>query len=134
MGQALLIDSFVCFDYMVSDGRSRILTGYLTESEPKQELLYVSIILIRLMIKRSKDQLIAQILELCLQSGVAKTKIIYQVNMNFNTVSPYLDLLISKGLIEATPTKHPIFKTTPKGKRALVSLRVIHKKILECLP
>jgi len=83
--------------------------------------------------RRSKDQLIAQILELCLQSGAVKTRIVYQVNMNFNTVGPYLDLLIRKGLIEATPSKYPIYKTTLKGKMALDNLRAIGEKISEGL-
>jgi len=82
--------------------------------------------------RRSKDKIIAQILEVCrMPPGVIKTKIVYQVNMNFNTIRPYLDLLIKNGLIEATPTKYPIYKTTAKGEMALDRLRALDEKIPE---
>ena len=72
--------------------------------------------------KRRKDQIISQILALCL-GGANKTKIVYQVNLNFKTASNHLDLLLKKGLLEATQSKRPIYKTTPKGERALEILQ-----------
>ena len=72
--------------------------------------------------KRRKDQVISQILALCL-GGVNKTKIVYQVNLNFKTANAHLDLLLKKGLLEATQGNSPIYKTTPKGERALEILQ-----------
>lgn len=83
--------------------------------------------------RRSKDKIIAHILEVCRMPGVIKTKIVYQVNMNFNTIRPYLDLLIKNGLIEATSTKYPIYKTTPKGEMALDRLKELEEKIPESI-
>jgi len=72
--------------------------------------------------KRRKDQVISQILALCL-GGVNKTKIVYQVNLNFKTANAHLDLLLKKGLLEATQGNSPIYKTTPKGEKALEILQ-----------
>jgi len=45
------------------------------------------------------------------------------VGLNFKTASNHLDLLLKKGLLEATQSKRPIYKTTPKGERALEILQ-----------
>jgi predicted transcriptional regulator len=37
--------------------------------------------------KRSKDQIKAQILALCQEDGANKTRIVYQVGLNFRTVN-----------------------------------------------
>jgi hypothetical protein len=44
--------------------------------------------------KRSRQEIITQILEICM-NGASKTKIVYQANLNFKMVNPYLDLLIT---------------------------------------
>lgn len=76
-------------------------------------------------VRRSKDQIVAQILGLCQEDGASKTRIVYLVNLNFHNVNTYLDLLLGKGLIEATQSNRPIYKTTPKGEWALESLREV---------
>ena len=43
--------------------------------------------------KRSRDQIKAQILALCQEDSANKTRIVYQVGLNFHTVEPYLELL-----------------------------------------
>lgn len=46
-------------------------------------------------------QIMAAILRTCdCTDGVNKTRIVYQANLNFRTVNPYLSFLIEKGLIE----------------------------------
>jgi len=75
--------------------------------------------------KRSKAQIIAQILALCQGDSAGKTRIVYQAGLNFRTVNGYLDLLLGKGLLEATEGDRTIYKTTPEGERALESLRVV---------
>lgn len=48
--------------------------------------------------------------------GASKTRIVYQANMNFMTVGPYLDNLIKSGCIEPIHEgSRIIYKTTPKG-------------------
>ncbi len=75
--------------------------------------------------KRSRDQIITQILALCQEDGASKTRIVYQVNLNFKTVKEYLDLLLEKGLIEAISGGHITYKTTEKGERALEFHRAV---------
>jgi len=90
-------------------------------------------ILLVAMSPRNKDQIIAQILEICLKSGVTKTHVVYQSNLNFRTVVPYLSLLTGRGLLEMVPGKFKIYKTTPKGKRALKAFNAIEKMVAERL-
>jgi len=85
------------------------------------------------MLRRSKDKIIADILEICLMPGVAKTQVVYQANLNFKMIRPYLDLLTRGELLEAVPGKSTTYKTTSKGKKALKSLRAIEEIIPERL-
>jgi predicted transcriptional regulator len=48
--------------------------------------------------KRNKDQIKSQILALCQEDGANKTRIVYQVGLNFKTVKGYLDLLLERSL------------------------------------
>ena len=75
--------------------------------------------------KRSKDQLISQILTSCRGDGAGKTRIVYQVGLNFGTIKPYLSLLTEKGLLEAVLGDRSIYRTTPKGEKALECLREV---------
>jgi predicted transcriptional regulator len=77
--------------------------------------------------KRSKNQIITQILTTCQEECVNKTRVVYQANLNFRTVVPYLDQLIAKGLLEVSADKHPLYRTTAKGEEALESLREIEE-------
>ncbi len=78
--------------------------------------------------KRSRDLILASILETCSGSGVSKTKVVYLSNMNFGSIKPYLDLLINDGLIEITDGRPHLYRTTSKGLEALQ-----HFKALEIL-
>ena len=75
--------------------------------------------------KRNRDQINAQILSLCQEDATSKTRIVYQVNLNFKTVKDHLDLLLDKGLLEAIPGEHIMYKTTSAGERALEHHRAI---------
>jgi len=65
--------------------------------------------------KRSKDAIITQVLDICID-GASKTRIVYQANLNFRTVIPYIDLLIKNGLIECKSNSSTIYTTTTKGR------------------
>ncbi len=67
-------------------------------------------------VKRRSNILIAMnILDICI-NGASKTKIVYQANLNFSTVCPYLNNLINKGLIEEfAKDSRVMYRTTPKG-------------------
>lgn len=82
--------------------------------------------------KRSKDAIISQILEVCVE-GASKTKIVYQSNLNFRTVIPYIDLLTKNELLNVSTTNKSatIFKTTPKGIKLLKDFKNIQSVIPE---
>lgn len=76
--------------------------------------------------RRSRETIAELILTLCLE-GINKTRIVYQANLNFKTVRPYLDLLIENGLIEVEEGKgivKAIYRTTQKGEELLDQLKV----------
>jgi predicted transcriptional regulator len=75
--------------------------------------------------RRSKDQIIANILSTCQGAGASKTRIVYQVNMNFHTINPHLDMLIEKALLDVVQGSPVLYKTTRSGEEALESLREI---------
>ncbi len=82
-----------------------------------------------LMLRRSKEQIIAKMLQICQKPGVTRTYVVYQTNQNLKSVMAYLSLLIGWGLLEEIPDKSTTYKTTPKGKRALKALRAIEDMI-----
>jgi predicted transcriptional regulator len=78
--------------------------------------------------KRSKDMIISQILDICVD-GASKTKIVYQANLNFRTVNPYIELLTKNGLLETSVESTIIYKTTQKGIKMLRDFRSIQSEL-----
>lgn len=74
--------------------------------------------------KRSREIIIEGILETC-KEPATKTRVVYQANLNFRTVKPYLDLLIKSGLLEASREKISTYKTTEKGMNVLGHLKAL---------
>jgi predicted transcriptional regulator len=74
--------------------------------------------------KRSRDMIISQILDIC-ASGASKTKIVYQANLNFRTVNPYIDLLTKNGMINVRDGPNTLYETTEKGMDLLDSYKRI---------
>ena len=80
--------------------------------------------------KRSKDAIITQVLDIC-TDGASKTRIVYQANLNFRTVVPYIDVLIKNGLIECSNNSSTIYTTTSKGAKLLRDFKSIQCVIPE---
>jgi predicted transcriptional regulator len=80
--------------------------------------------------KRSRDMIISKILEICVD-GASKTRIVYQANLNFRTVNPYLELLSRNSLIAIKEGPIVIYETTSKGKELLESFRIIQSELSE---
>lgn len=79
-------------------------------------------------IKRSKEIVIADILDLCVV-GASKTRIVYQTNMNFKTASFYLTELVRIGLLQILNGDLTVYKTTERGREILRGLKSIQKEI-----
>lgn len=80
--------------------------------------------------KRSREAIITKVLEICCE-GATKTRIVYQANLNFHTVVPYLNLLIEKGLVVCSKNDSVIYKTTSNGIKLLKDLKSIQGELPE---
>lgn len=78
--------------------------------------------------KRSKHTIISQILEIC-DGGASKTRIVYQANLNFKTVNPYIELLTRNGLIESKSGRIVLYKTTNKGLKLQENFKQMHSEL-----
>ncbi len=78
--------------------------------------------------KRSKQEIIAQILEVCLESA-SKTRIVYQVNLNFRTINPYLEILMKNNLIEVGKGEQTLYNTTQKGADLLETIKKVNESL-----
>jgi len=83
-----------------------------------------------MVLKRDKLSIISEILQKCV-GGATKTAIVYQVNLNFKTVNPYLDLLIARGLLEVSQGSTLTYKTTEKGVKLLEDLKRVQDVLKE---
>jgi predicted transcriptional regulator len=80
--------------------------------------------------KRSRDMIISQILIVCTNRGAHKTRIVYQANLNFRIVSPYLELLTNNGMINAkTDSKQVVYETTTRGLALLDNYKQIQSEL-----
>ena len=59
--------------------------------------------------------------------GASKTHVVYESNLNFRTVNPYLDSLMMNGHIIKTNEEMPRYKTTDKGKELLAVIKEAHE-------
>jgi len=82
------------------------------------------------MMKRSKHVIISRILDIC-QNGANKTKIVYQANLNFRTVDPYIELLVKNNLIEVKQGKTILYETTERGINLLDDFKNIDSQLSE---
>jgi predicted transcriptional regulator len=82
-----------------------------------------------ILIKRSRDIIISKILDICTK-GAHKTRIVYQANLNFRTVNPYLELLTKNGMINAQKESNPVvYETTTRGLALLDNYKQIQSEL-----
>jgi predicted transcriptional regulator len=75
--------------------------------------------------RRSRPQIISEILEIC-RNGANKTRIVYQANLNFGIVNPYLKVLIENQLINLDQGE---YQTTPHGMNLLDSINQVNEML-----
>jgi predicted transcriptional regulator len=78
---------------------------------------------------RSKSEIIYKVLEICRGEGANKTKIVYQANLNFRKLNPYLALMIEDRLLEVLDGPAVLYRTTEKGYETLERLKEINALI-----
>ncbi len=73
--------------------------------------------------------IISKILEVCI-GGAHKTQIVYQANLNFKTINPYLKLLLSNGMINSEPDGDlVVYITTSRGLALLDNYKQIQEEL-----
>ncbi len=77
-------------------------------------------------VRRSKDQIIVAILDIC-EKGENLTTIVYRTNTSFATIKAYLNVLMKNDLLICQDTSPRIYKTTPKGLEIRDRLEGLHK-------
>jgi len=81
------------------------------------------------LMNRSRDRIISKVLDICTH-GAYKTKIVYQANLNFRTVNPYLELLTKNGMINSQEERNLIvYKTTTRGLALLDNYKQIQDQL-----
>ena len=80
--------------------------------------------------KRDRVEIISEILNICIK-GASKTHIVYQANLNFKTVDPYLMLLIKNNLIEICQGKQVRYKTTERGINLMKNINQLNDTLSE---
>lgn len=80
------------------------------------------------MARRNKLEILEIILDMCRSDGLTKTKIVYQINLNFKNAGSYLEWLTKHGyLIKENRT----YKTTTSGLDLLKDLNDINSIITD---
>jgi predicted transcriptional regulator len=77
--------------------------------------------------KRSKEQIISQILEVCCE-GANKTTIVYKTNSNSANVNSYLKMLLKNRLVKISRRS---YITTSKGIEILENLKKIQAALTD---
>jgi len=78
------------------------------------------------MTRRNKLEILGGILDICKGDGSSKTKIVYQVNLNFKNAGQYLEWLTSHGYLVK---EERLYKTTPSGNELLQNINNINSTI-----
>ncbi|WP_297513648.1 winged helix-turn-helix domain-containing protein [Thermococcus sp.] len=80
--------------------------------------------------RRSRVEIIADILESANGKGATKTQIVYRANLNFKLATNYIRYLLQKGyLIEAIEGNRRIYRVTDKGRTFLRSFSTIYREL-----
>jgi predicted transcriptional regulator len=80
--------------------------------------------------KRNRNEIISEILNICIK-GSSKTRVVYQANLNFRTVDPYLQLLIKNELIKVQQGRRVIYETTEKGICLMNTINQVNNTLSE---
>ena len=78
------------------------------------------------MARRNRLEILGCILNICKGEGSSKTKIVYQINLNFRNAALYLEWLIEHGYLAKDDN---LYRTTSSGQRLLENLNDVNSLI-----
>ncbi len=80
--------------------------------------------------RRDKLKIMIDILEICDEDSINKTKVVYRANINFNVAGTYLDMLRNETLVEVVnPGPREKYRTTKKGKEMLKNIKQVYDRM-----
>lgn len=82
------------------------------------------------MARRNKLEILGSILNLCKAGGSSKTKIVYQINLNFKNAGEYLEWLIKR---EYLVKEERMYKITPSGQKLSENLNYVNSIINDAI-
>lgn len=74
------------------------------------------------MARRTRLEVLSSVLDICGKNGASKTRIVYQINLNFKNAGAYLKWLTENGYLAK---EDKLYKITPSGEEMLLSLTEI---------
>ncbi|ASJ15264.1 winged helix-turn-helix domain-containing protein [Thermococcus radiotolerans] len=84
--------------------------------------------------RRSKVEIIADILRSTNGTGATKTQIVYRANLNFKLATGYIRYLLKKGyLVEVVENNRRVYKATDKGQAFLREFFTIARELDDIL-
>lgn len=78
------------------------------------------------MARRNRLEILGCILDICRGDGSSKTKVVYQLNLNFRNAGIYLEWLTKHGHLAKVDR---LYRITPSGQRLLEDLNDINSMI-----
>ena len=80
--------------------------------------------------RRDKLRILINILEICRENEVNKTRIVYQTNINFRVANLYLDMLVKEELVKVVnPGPREKYVTTENGLGFIEKI----KQVYDCI-
>jgi len=79
-----------------------------------------------MMARRNRLEILGCILNICKGDGSSKTKVVYQLNLNFKNAGIYLKWLTEHGYLAK---EDKLYRITPSGQRLLENLNDINSMI-----
>ena len=82
--------------------------------------------------RRSKVEIIADILRSTNGTGATKTQIVYRANLNFKLATGYIQYLLKKGYLrEVTENNRKVYRVTERGEAFLREFYTIARELDE---
>jgi predicted transcriptional regulator len=78
------------------------------------------------MARRNRLEILGCILNICKGEGSSKTKVVYQINLNFRNAGLYLEWLTEHGYLAK---EDKLYRITPSGQKLLENLNDINSMI-----
>ncbi len=78
------------------------------------------------MARRNRLEILGCILNICKEDGSSKTKVVYQLNLNFRNAGLYLEWLTEQGYLAK---QDKLYRITPSGQKLLENLNDINSMI-----